>query len=87
MSINIELKIKMKDGKEIVLESNEAKELYEELKKIYNKDYISYPYLSPTYIPVYDPIPWNKQIIWGSSNGNSIINYKTDGRDPNTVPY
>ena len=37
MNVKIEIKIKMKNGKDVVLNNDEAKELFMELKKLYDE--------------------------------------------------
>jgi hypothetical protein len=57
MSIKIELRIKLKDESELILSEEEAKELYEELTKIFakEKEYIPYPSTWPL---LYEPYKW-----------------------------
>ncbi len=73
MNVNIELKIKMNDGKEIVLDSVEAKELLGKLKEIFP---------DPVYIPsspviIQEPYRWWER-VWYSTTGNVTISNKTE---------
>lgn len=60
MNVNIEIKVKMDKGKELVLKDDEAKELYLKLKEIYEervvKEYVPYrwyPYYNDPYKPTW----------------------------------
>ena len=73
MDLNIEIKIKMKN-KEVVLNNDEAKELYFKLKEIYDKDkeVVTFPiYTHPPYPPYY-----REPFIWMSSGTNYTIENK-----------
>jgi len=73
MNVNIELKIKMQDGKEVVLDSVEAKELLAKLKEIFPE---------PVYIPsmpviIQEPYRWWER-VWYSNTGSVSISNKTE---------
>jgi uncharacterized membrane protein YecN with MAPEG domain len=56
MNINIEIKVQMEKGKEIVLKGDEARELYLKLKEIY-QDRVEYvPYRE--YVPPLRYLDW-----------------------------
>jgi len=54
MDVKINIKIKMEKGKEINLNSDEAKELYYKLKDLYEKQFVT---VNP-YNPVYPVSPY-----------------------------
>lgn len=66
MNVNIEIKIKI-EGKDIVLNNEDAKELYSKLKDIYDKEIISFPY------PVYIGRPYPPYEVYYSTSGTFEI--------------
>lgn len=82
MNVNIEIKVKMDKGKELVLKGDEAKELYLKLKEIYEdrvvKEYVLdrwwypdiYKYPTGTNAPHPDTYP----PVWVSSGGTYSVN-------------
>jgi hypothetical protein len=62
MDIKISIKIKLEKGKEIILDGDDAKQLYFKLKELYEtkNNYIPYP--------VYQNAPW---ITWSSHPGDT----------------
>ena len=73
----IQIKIKTKDGKNIILENDEAKELYNELCKIYGKEKTT-EYIPWTY-PLY-PYYYNEPITCApfTTTGNIEITCKSE---------
>jgi hypothetical protein len=67
MDIKINIKIKMEKGKEINLNSDEAKELYYKLKDLYEKQFVT---VNP-YNPVYPY--WTTCNITDNTKGNDTI--------------
>jgi hypothetical protein len=61
MNINVEIKIKLDNGTEIILKDNDAKELYFKLKELYEQKetYIPYP-VYPTYPVISQPWKWHE---------------------------
>jgi hypothetical protein len=58
MKIDVEVKIKLEKGKQISLKNQDARELYEKLKEIYEKKEINwYPYYPTTY-PTYPTVTY-----------------------------
>jgi hypothetical protein len=67
MDIKVNIKIKMEKGKEINLNSDEAKELYYKLKDLYEKQPVTvYPY-NPSY-----PY-WNTYWITCNTNNSDAL--------------
>jgi len=73
MNVNIELKIKMNDGKEVILNSDEAKELLSKLKEVFPEPV----YIPSTPIIIQEPYRWWER-VWYSNTGNVIISNKTE---------
>ena len=63
MNVKIEVKIKMKNGKEVTLNNDDARELYFRLKDIYDHPVIT---ITP-YVPTIYP-------FWSSSTGTISCN-------------
>jgi len=75
METSIQVKIKMENGTEIVVNQDEAKELFEKLGEIFEKDieYISIPYYRDFTSPSYytgDTLPLT---TWAILNSNCDI--------------
>ncbi len=73
MKVNIEIKIKMDNGKDVILNHDEAKELLSKLKDIFPE---------PIYIPsmptiIQEPYRWREK-AWYSNTGNVTISNKTE---------
>ena len=78
MDVNIEVKIKMDKGKEIILKDEEARELFLKLKGIYEKEktteYVPwYPYYPNA--PFY-PVTYSYE-TWSSSDNTISISCNT----------
>lgn len=72
MNINIEIKVKMDKGKELLLKGDEAKELYLKLKEIYEQvEYVPYRYPWYIYTTTNAPQPWT----WYDTRGNISVSY------------
>lgn len=73
MNVNIEIKVKMDKGKELVLKGDEAKELYLKLKGIYEdrvvKEYVLYRWWYPDIYKYPDTYP----PVWVSSGGTYSV--------------
>ena len=76
MKVDVEVRIQMKDGGAVVLDSVDAKELFEKLKELYGEK-ISYPFY-PSYYPSYYPWRYSAPIttaiptfkpFWTSTSG------------------
>lgn len=75
MKVSVEIKIKTKSGKEVVLDSADARELFMELKKFYEKEkeYVPSPYPVYPYRPYY---PYNPPYyVWTSKSGTTAVTY------------
>jgi len=75
MNVSIEIKIKMEDGKEVILKDKEARELFLKLSEIYEvdkaKEYVPYyPYIPPIITP---SIPYDPNRIWYSSDSTLSV--------------
>jgi hypothetical protein len=71
--MNLELKIKMENKKEVTLDEKEAKELFEKLKEIFGtkeKEYVPY---YPWRYYVYDNPVQPYRLTWTTQNGNASI--------------
>jgi len=74
MKLNVEIRIEVEKGKEIVLKNDAAKELFLKLKEIYEKEkeIVSIPYLIyPTIFPTY-PRPFSDP-WWTTCNTSGSI--------------
>jgi hypothetical protein len=75
MNINIELKIKMQDGKEVVLNTEEAKELLAKLREVFPE----MVYIPTQPIIIHEPSGrrwWDQP--WYSISGNTCISTKSE---------
>ena len=80
METKIQVKIKMNNNKEVILDQEEARELYWKLKEVFEKDTVYVPY--QPYIPVYPyyyedpyPIKWQR---WTTSSGGTSVECITE---------
>ena len=68
MKVDVEVRIQMKDGRAVVLDSVDAKELFEKLKELYAEKVVYAPsywrYTYPNYTTPIQPL-----YTWGSSSG------------------
>ena len=71
MNVDIELKIKMNDGKEVILNNDEAKELLGKLKEIFPDPV----YIPPTPVFIQEPYRWWEK-VWYSDSGTITITNK-----------
>jgi len=72
MKLNVEVKIKMDNGKEVTLKSEDARELFYELKEIFGKEREIIPVAYPTY-----DRPWwwpYQPRIWSNTAGTISMN-------------
>ena len=69
MNINVEVKIKMDKGTELILKNDEAKELYLKLKELYEKETTWVPL---PYYPV-QPYIWEPYKVWYSSDNTYSV--------------
>ena len=77
MKTEIEVKIKMDKGKEIVLSHSEAEELYRELEKLFSRPVFTMPYPYNPPKPCY-PEPWPRPWYeWHSTSGRLELSAKT----------
>ena len=72
MKEDVEVRIQMKDGRAVVLDSVDAKELFEKLKELYGEK-VSYPFY-PSYYPWRYSAPFTTAIptfkpFWTSTSG------------------
>lgn len=78
MNLKIEVKIKMDNGKEIILNSDDARELFYKLKELYWNEYKSagsWPVLNPDYYRIWYPDYYR---IWNSTNNSTQIIYQQE---------
>jgi hypothetical protein len=69
MKVNIEIKIKMDNGKDVILTHDEAKELLSKLKEIFPE-----PVYFPQPINPAEPYRWWERVWYSSSGTLSITN-------------
>ena len=82
MNLNIEVKIKI-GRKEVILDKDEAQELFDKLAEIFGKPDPCYIYpclcIYPWKYYEYKPAPYEPIIIWSSTAGTAQITYSSSG--------
>ena len=71
MKVNIEIKIKMDNGKDVILNYDGAKELLSKLKEIFPEP-VYFP--QPTIPVIVEPYRWWEKVWYSSSGTLSITN-------------
>jgi len=85
MEAKIQVKIKMDNDKEVILDQKEAKELFEKLREIFTKDQTYVPIWVEKWYPTYPyyPVTYKQDsttgkedcAIWYTSNNTAEVSY------------